>query len=1138
MIEQLNQQQLSSSLMQSPLLVINNDVNLSSLSSTTITKTDVFNNTDTRIYDNNNKESLSQLQLLPIPSTLSKRMIKINTTNTSWIKIGIRLWTPLIHDSIHFSSTSFIKVDKLQRQITLSDPKNNKLNSNSNNSSNSSKTFTFDQIFTPEESNLDISGKILIELISTLINGKNSTFICVGPCIEANYHCLFGNLFKKFSSSISVEQTGLLLCAITWLFHLIKDQRHTKIVLRLSAQEFRDKKTTNVRDLLKNEDQNNKTTPNIHHQQVPSEHVITNYVNAAKLINRAFENLSHNDDFSNTLIITIHLYKHNDDHDNNHSCLHFICLGHISEITTHFGNTVMATANRQKHMSLFNNRDHHYSTHFLTDYISDCHRLWLLANINVTTCQKTDILHTLQIMSKLHRTFKRTMKHKTKIHNDYIPSKPLLRRNSDPDCSSNSGSTETVVYCGQPSNGAYSSAPLEHLTKYMETLSSKPPGEVWVDGPLSAKKRSTQNEIWIDGPYEFRSASIRTEQNDTANWKPMHTKAKVIDSASIDNEKMCNTGDVTRSSPSNGHIVSNGTFLRQRLLNDQLSFSSTPASPILLSPKRGISPFAKLTSNSNYKIPSTHLQLGCLKSHEQMTSFPYCGSPMFHQKQTVDDITDDGCSTCSESVISSRCHVPQLVPLEKDPLLPFRCSTKLSSSMTCSISPVKEREDPCIQKTDTGDKQGTSDNSASTRAIISGGHTLPSSYRSQRQELLTPAITIPTTSVESTSPVISALVGSFYAPSATPYQGLLMPYSSQTLPSRHLTTSTKSIDDDMELLQKTLEILIVDRNDEQSLTRSLQSVELTPAVDTIDSACRMRTKQLVEIMSKEEKTKRLSRIVSPNRLERLQLAISQVGSVPNSPAPKAKQYAMSSTPGTPQILHLAFEQSNNQLQRSKRSKKPKTPARTTSLTPSQSILRHSPTDTVFKQTDLPLSPQKLLNKKSDSSTTTNRLTILQRLFGMKDATTNTMKDVPQSPKLVPKAKTPNSTRRSTTMNEDVLNHHPLTHTCLTLDLQNILPLSSTLSSGRASSSGYESMNNRDSGSGSSHNDSAEDSSCKMRSKSARKSDEKRSNNTNLPIRSPRLNSTNGIRISKAHEHVKQQQSQPNRLQSLQHRQNE
>ncbi|CAF0829426.1 unnamed protein product [Didymodactylos carnosus] len=895
MVEQLNQQpQTSLSLMQSPILVLKNDVNLSSLLSTT--KTDVFNDNDTRIYDNNNNNNstdfMMKLRPPPIPPTLSRTMIKINKTNTNRvngeipvislktltktqksevhlpeIKIGIRLWNPSFYDSIHSSTPSFIKVDKLQRQITVSDQKNNKI-SNSNNV-NPSKTFSFDQIFVPEESNLDISGKLLIELIHTLINGKNSTFICIGHCREANYHCLLGNLLKKCSPSVDIEQTGLLLCAITWLFHLIANQHCTKVFVRISAQEVKDKKTS-VRDLLKNEDNNNnKTASNIQYfqqQQVPSEHVVTGYVNAAQLINRAFENLTHTDDCNNTLIITIHLYQHDDEHNNNHSCLHFICLGHISEMTTHFGNILMATVNGQKHMPLYNNVDHHRCAHYLTEYIGDCHRLWLLANINVPTCQQTDILHTLQIMSKLHRTFKRTMKHKTKIHNGYLLSKSLLQRNSDLNCLPNSNaSAETVDCCGSMSKDGCSLTTLEHLRKHMETVRSKQPNEVWVDGPLSKTKQLTKNEIWIDGPHEFLSTSKHREQNDVTNWKPMHTKAKVIDSSPVDSEKMRNTGDLMQSSLDNAHILSNNTVLRQRLLNDQLPPSSTPASPILLSPKRGISPFVKLNSNLNNKIHPTHLQFGCLKSEEQTASFSNHRSPMFRQNRTTDDITDDNCSTCSESVISSRCHVPQLIPLEKDPLLPFRCLTKLSPPMTRSISSVKVREDPCVQKIDIGDQETLA------VTIKSGCHTLPSTYRSQRQRLPIPTTT-QTTGSQSTSAAVSALVGSFYAPTTAPHQGLLMPYSSQTLPNRHSTIS-KSIDDDMESLQKILETLIVDKNDEKSLTRSLQSIKSTPIVTDINSTSLLETKQPIEIMSKEEKTKRLSRIVSPNRLERLQSAM-------------------------------------------------------------------------------------------------------------------------------------------------------------------------------------------------------------------------------------------------------------------------
>jgi hypothetical protein len=99
---------------------------------------------------------------------------------------------------------------------------------------------------------------------------------------------------------------------------------------------------------------------------------------------------------------------------------------------------------------------------------------------------------------------------------------------------------------------------------------------------------------------------------------------------------------------------------------------------------------------------------------------------------------------------------------------------------------------------------------------------------------------------------------------------LLLPFrSNQTLPrTKPLTTespkidfklSTNKLNDDMEMLEKTLETLLIPspivpiQNDKESI--------MTKSLNRID--------QLSSLMSDDEKSKRLSRIVSPTRFQKL-----------------------------------------------------------------------------------------------------------------------------------------------------------------------------------------------------------------------------------------------------------------------------
>jgi hypothetical protein len=164
-----------------------------------------------------------------------------------------------------------------------------------------------------------------------------------------------------------------------------------------------------------------------------------------------------------------------------------------------------------------------------------------------------------------------------------------------------------------------------------------------------------------------------------------------------------------------------------------------------------------------------------------------------------------------------------------------------------------------------------------------------------------------------------------------------------------------------------------------------------------------RIEQLSALMSNDEKNKRLSRIVSPTRFDKILPSENFPPSVPNSPflIPKNRH---SRTPN----------------RSSESMKKPKIPIRTTSL-----------------------------------AETTPRPSIFQRLFGLRSS----------------------------------INSPPLSPLTVTLDSHDdLMPLttSSTASSGRASSSGYESMSNTvlEEMIGSNGNNN----SMKLRNKSTRKDD--------------------------------------------------
>ncbi|CAF3736376.1 unnamed protein product [Rotaria sp. Silwood1] len=266
----------------------------------------------------------------------------------------------------------------------------------------------------------------------------------------------------------------------------------------------------------------------------------------------------------------------------------------------------------------------------------------------------------------------------------------------------------------------------------------------------------------------------------------------------------------------------------------------------------------------------------------------------------------------------------------------------------------------------------------------------------------------------------------------------------------NLKLSTNQLNDDLETLEKTLETLLIPS---PIIPNKIEH-------ESIMSQSLNRMDQLSSTMSNDEKNKRLSRIVSPTRFDKILSSENYPPpppSVPNSPLIIGKNRHISRT-------------TNHLLQTT--TKKPQVPIRTTSL-----------------------------------AETNSRPTIFQRLFGLRSSLTNPQQSIiiqspPSSPLISPLTVTLDS-------HDDLM---PLT-------------TSSTASStsGRASSSGYESMSNtilEEMIASIPLNITNENNSIKIRNKSIRK--DRRLNN-NVLRNSPII-------------HDKPQHQQ--RLSELKHRQNE
>ncbi|UJR37144.1 hypothetical protein I4U23_029854 [Adineta vaga] len=233
-----------------------------------------------------------------------------------------------------------------------------------------------------------------------------------------------------------------------------------------------------------------------------------------------------------------------------------------------------------------------------------------------------------------------------------------------------------------------------------------------------------------------------------------------------------------------------------------------------------------------------------------------------------------------------------------------------------------------------------------------------------------------------------------------------------------LRLSTTKLNDDMEALEKTLETLLIPSPIVVTPNDSSNSSNMSQSLNRID--------QLSSSMSNSEKTKRLSRIVSPTRFEKLFSNNQYVDDI-NWLHPLSSSSVGSSVPNSPLI-----KSKNRQV---------RTPVVATPETPRRSVL--------------PTKKSKTLPDQNRQITATHsRPSIFQRLFGLRSSSNSQQPSSQQQQQQQPISIIIESPPASPLIS-------PLR---VTLDSRDdLMPLttSSTASSasGRASSSGYESMSN-------------------------------------------------------------------------------
>uniref|UniRef100_A0A1S4GY17 Uncharacterized protein n=1 Tax=Anopheles gambiae TaxID=7165 RepID=A0A1S4GY17_ANOGA len=375
---------------------------------------------------------------------------------------------------------TYLTVDKKKRQVTLTETHSSATMAPSERGPmvSAPKMFAFDALFTTEDSQQDICGTALSEVIPAVLEGSDGCLLSLGYPGAGQSRTMFGTVTSP------PGDLGAIPCAISWLYKGINEKRQksgARFSVRVSALGVNATKPgSSSRDLLAGHATESDDSPGMYLRGDflgrPTELRAPTAERAALFLDLALSGRSQCN-FEPALIYTLHVYQYSLSGkrgvEGGRSRLHLIDLGGCANRNgglplSGIGNVLLAILSGQKHPP---NRDHPL-TPLLRDCLAPitCH-VAVVAHVAHTQTH-TDTLTTIQLASRIHR-----MRRRLRPRNHLLGDKGLNNGSSGhqsggssegPDPSSSDFSQDTVIYmgpCDDPTDG-------EHPPVYLPSLNS------------------------------------------------------------------------------------------------------------------------------------------------------------------------------------------------------------------------------------------------------------------------------------------------------------------------------------------------------------------------------------------------------------------------------------------------------------------------------------------------------------------------------------------------------------------------------------------------------------------------------------------------------------------------------------------
>ncbi|NXX86965.1 KI26B protein, partial [Urocolius indicus] len=448
--------------------------------------------------------SILQTSPPPAPPCLLRAVSKVkDTPGLGKVKVMVRISSTLARDTSE--SSSFLKVDPRKKQITLYDPVacggQNAFQKRGNQVP--PKMFAFDAVFPQDSSQAEVCAGTVAEVIQSVVNGADGCVFCFG-------HAKLGKSHTMIGKDDSMQNLGIIPCAISWLFKLINERKEktgARFSVRISAVEVWGKEE-NLRDLL-----SEVATGSLQDGQSPGVYLCEDpicgmqlqnqselraptaekaafFLDAAIASRRSSQRDCDEEDHRNShMLFTLHIYQYRMEKSSKggmsggRSRLHLIDLGSCVKALSKnregssglclslsaLGNVILALVNGSKHIPYKDSK----LTMLLRESLGNMNcRTTMIAHISAAARNYAETLSTIQIASRVLRMKKKKTKYTSSSsggessceegrmrrptqlrpfhsRNTVDPDFPLLHLSSDPDYSSSSEqSCDTVIYVG------------------------------------------------------------------------------------------------------------------------------------------------------------------------------------------------------------------------------------------------------------------------------------------------------------------------------------------------------------------------------------------------------------------------------------------------------------------------------------------------------------------------------------------------------------------------------------------------------------------------------------------------------------------------------------------------------------------